>query len=165
MDLNKKAWHYAPNSVDIVYASHFLEHLSRSAAVFLVKESFKALKPNGVIRIIVPDLYQNAKNYVVALENGNKQASEELMYILDLHQEQAYGGNKSLFTRFINWYQDYPHQHKFMYDKYSLYKLLEEQGFREIKESVYGKSNYIDNITEVEYTSEGIPAIYLEALK
>ena len=52
-----------------------------------------------------------------------------------------------------------------MSNKYCLTKLLEKQGFSQIKYSQYATSNYIGNIKEVEYTSEGIAAIYVEALK
>lgn len=51
------------------------------------------------------------------------------------------------------------------YDKYSLSKLLSNHGFDQINISSYGRSMYINNIKDVECTSEGIPSIYLEAFK
>lgn len=44
------------DSVDIVFTSHFLEHLSKSDGYHFLQESFRTLKPNGLIRIAVPDL-------------------------------------------------------------------------------------------------------------
>jgi SAM-dependent methyltransferase len=43
-------------SADFVYSSHFLEHLDRETGQMLLKECMRVLKPNGVIRIGVPDL-------------------------------------------------------------------------------------------------------------
>lgn len=43
-------------SIDVVFTSHFLEHLSKTDGYRLLQESFRVLKPNGLIRIAVPDL-------------------------------------------------------------------------------------------------------------
>lgn len=43
-------------AADFVYSSHFLEHLDRVSGHRLVEECFRVLKPNGVLRIAVPDL-------------------------------------------------------------------------------------------------------------
>lgn len=59
MNLNK-SWKYSDDSVDIVYASHLFEHLSLSSARFFLTESLRVLKPGGVIRIVVRDLYERS---------------------------------------------------------------------------------------------------------
>ena len=61
MDLNKP-WGFASQTVDIVYASHLFEHLTHRAATLFLTESYRTLKPEGVVRIAVPDLYKTAKN-------------------------------------------------------------------------------------------------------
>jgi predicted SAM-dependent methyltransferase len=55
-------------SVDGVYSSHLLEHLSKSQAEGLVKEIYRALKPGGIARIVVPDLEGVARSYIDSLE-------------------------------------------------------------------------------------------------
>jgi hypothetical protein len=52
-----------------------------------------------------------------------------------------------------------------MYDLKSLHKLFDEIGFVDIKESIYGVSNYIDEIKDVEGSSESYISVYLEARK
>jgi len=47
---------FEDNSMDVVYSSHFLEHLSQEQADFVLKESQRVLKKDGIIRIVVPDL-------------------------------------------------------------------------------------------------------------
>jgi len=44
------------NSADIVYCSHFLEHLNKDDGRHFLAECFRVLKPGGLLRIAVPDL-------------------------------------------------------------------------------------------------------------
>lgn len=164
MNLNRK-WPYADGAIEVVYASHFFEHLSISKAKLLLQEAFRCLKPEGVIRLIVPDLYQVAKNYVEAIEAGERKASETLLYVMNLHQEGAYPAGDG-FRHIIGSLQRYPHQHKYMYDRFSLGDMLQAHGFRDVVSSSYGASHYLDGaVKDVEYSPEGIASIYLEAKK
>ena len=58
---------FKSNSVDVVYSSHVLEHLDKNQAPLFLQEIYKVLKPNGVVRIVVPDLEQAAKDYLDSL--------------------------------------------------------------------------------------------------
>jgi predicted SAM-dependent methyltransferase len=51
-------------SIDVVYHSHLLEHLKKEDGERLLKESFRVLKPNGILRIAVPDLEQICVAYL-----------------------------------------------------------------------------------------------------
>lgn len=51
------------NTFDVIYHSHFLEHLSKADGFILIKECYRVLKPGGIIRIATPDLEQIIKNY------------------------------------------------------------------------------------------------------
>ncbi|MBZ9729740.1 methyltransferase domain-containing protein [Salegentibacter sp. JZCK2] len=55
-------------SVSVVYHSHVLEHFSKMDGLNFMKECFRVLKPNGIIRIAVPDLETIAKEYLRNLE-------------------------------------------------------------------------------------------------
>jgi predicted SAM-dependent methyltransferase len=46
---------FEDNTFDFIYSEHFFEHLFLEEAFELLKECYRILKPNGVIRIIVPD--------------------------------------------------------------------------------------------------------------
>ena len=56
-----------------------------------------------------------------------------------------------------------PHQHKYMYDEVSITQALESSNFSDIRRCAYGTSHYIPEISDVEGTAEGVPAIYFEA--
>ena len=61
---------FPESSFDVVYHSHFLEHLTRSQAVVLMEECYRVLKPKGVIRIVVPDLEKIVRDYIHTLEKA-----------------------------------------------------------------------------------------------
>lgn len=50
---------------DVIYASHFLEHFSTDEIPVLLQEMHRVLKPNGELRLSVPDLDKICKLYVV----------------------------------------------------------------------------------------------------
>ncbi|WP_204106191.1 MULTISPECIES: TylF/MycF/NovP-related O-methyltransferase [Spirulina sp. CCY15215] len=66
-----------PNhSFQVVYHSHLLEHLPKSEAEPFLKECYRILKPNGVIRVVIPDLEQIARLYLKSLEEASKGSGE-----------------------------------------------------------------------------------------
>ena len=60
---------FSDNYFDGVYNSHVLGHFSKKQGVSFLEECFRVLKKGGVIRIVVPDLEQLAKEYLQALDN------------------------------------------------------------------------------------------------
>jgi len=83
---------------------------------------------------------------------------------MNLHKEAQYA-NESFIKRLVNEFRGYPHQHKFMYDDRSLALRLKNAGFSSIRTSVYGESEYIPEIKDVEGTKESYLSAYVEAQK
>jgi len=67
---------FADVSFDVVYHSHLLEHLSRQQAEFLLRECYRVLRPKSVLRVVVPDLEQIARTYLIALEQASSSSQE-----------------------------------------------------------------------------------------
>lgn len=44
------------NSIELIYNSHMIEHLTFKEALFMLKEFYRILKPNGNLRIITPNI-------------------------------------------------------------------------------------------------------------
>jgi len=63
---------FGENKVDVCYASHVLEHLSRDQARALLQEIKRALRPRGIIRLAVPDLEAIAREYLNVLTQAEK---------------------------------------------------------------------------------------------
>jgi len=80
----RKPLPFANGSVDFVYSSHTLEHLTRDDAERLLREVTRVLKPGGVARIVVPDLAVGVARYVADTTSGDPNAAHGLMSMLEL---------------------------------------------------------------------------------
>ena len=88
---------YDNNSFDVVYSSHFLEHLTKKQADFVLSEIIRILKPGGIVRIIVPDLQNICREYLNILsdiqDNFNKKRYEWIIIeLLDQMVRTNLGG-------------------------------------------------------------------------
>jgi predicted SAM-dependent methyltransferase len=66
----KKGIPFDDNTFDLVYHSHVMEHIPKAEAEGFIKECIRVLKPNGVLRIVIPDLERIVRNYLRLLEKG-----------------------------------------------------------------------------------------------
>jgi predicted SAM-dependent methyltransferase len=109
---------FCPDTVDYLYSSHFLEHLTKPAAVRFIQEARRVLKKRGVMRLCVPDL-----NYVVSLYAQGKK-KDFLAYFFEDENRNAYAG------------------HRFMYDYAMLESLILEAGFSKVNrcEAAHGRT-------------------------
>lgn len=226
------------DSVDVVYSSHFLEHLSEQQAIFVLSEAKKLLKENGILRIVVPNLENICREYLKVLEevetnfsshekydwitielldqlvrvnNGGKMASffknvsktkhtklanyilkrtgDELITETTVNKKRVIAidkiKNKLLYSylRFIRLLipinlrdlifvnTSIGEKHQWMYDKYSLKKIFENLGFKNINVKKFNESdiphfnNYLLDIKEDRTVYKGSSSIYMEAVK
>ncbi len=115
------------SSVDILYSSHFIEHLFRNDAINLLKESFRVLKPKGILRVSVPDL-----EYAISLySNGEKEKMLSAYFFVD--------DDDSYYAR-----------HKYMYDYSMISGILKNVGFKDVYRCDYQQGqaldlNFLDN--------------------
>jgi SAM-dependent methyltransferase len=58
-----KKFHQPSNSCASIFSCHMLEHLYPSVAVSCLKECLRVLRPEGVLRIAVPDLDRMIQEY------------------------------------------------------------------------------------------------------
>jgi predicted SAM-dependent methyltransferase len=76
---------FPEGSFDGVYHSHVVEHLPKSCVLPFLQECYRVLRPQGVLRIAVPDLEQLARTYLLALEqvaSGNQEWQANYEWIL-----------------------------------------------------------------------------------
>ncbi|TKB79785.1 MAG: methyltransferase domain-containing protein [Nitrospira sp.] len=88
-------------SVDAVYSSHTLEHLTREQGRAFLRECYRVLRKGGVIRIIVPDLQPLVEDY----QRGKVQA-DEFVERLGVLYGTGGGGLRSRLAHLIH----FPHQ-------------------------------------------------------
>lgn len=225
------------DSFDVIYSSHFLEHLSPLQAKFVLKEANRLLKKDGILRIVVPDLENLCREYLHVLENVDDERLDkqyrwitiELLdqlvrvdrggemrqifnevsksndkyladYILHrtgdelLAQKKAQINKKITLDKIKNkllyFYLEFirflipknlrnllftrtsvGEKHQWMYDRYSLGKMLEKLGFKNIQMKSYsisaisGFNDYFLDIKEDGTPYKGNGSIYIEATK
>ncbi len=66
----KKGVPFPDESFDLIYHSHVFEHIPKSQADSFIKECIRVLRPNGILRIVIPDLEQIVRNYIRLLDSG-----------------------------------------------------------------------------------------------
>ncbi|GAB3993196.1 hypothetical protein GCM10028807_27850 [Spirosoma daeguense] len=54
---------FPENHFDVVYHSQVLEHIPKEKSEDFIEECFRVLKPNGIIRVVLPDLENIVKEY------------------------------------------------------------------------------------------------------
>jgi len=71
---------FRDSTVDYIYSSHMLEHLWRDDAIFFLKECYRILKNEGIIRLCIPDWeelrnHQTFENSLFARNKSNLRLS------------------------------------------------------------------------------------------
>lgn len=143
------------NSVDAVYMGEMLEHFTQADGIKLLAECHRVLKPDGILRIRVPDNMRFWRNYLQEFDAAYAKPRAEWtekhtrwveMFFRDICVQRKFRGS-------------FGHYHKFMYDEISLIGTLERAGFRNVERRKYLESS-IPNVKAVEthedLTVEGI---------
>lgn len=141
----RKGLPFDNESVDFIYCSHLLEHLTREEGKKLSRDAHKVLKQNGVFRVVVPDLKLAAQKYV----EGD----------LDFFETQS-GPIADQFMSY-NMFHDF---HKWAYDSESLKFLLHAAGFEKDKifEREYRQGTCPD-LDKIDHKKKR--SFYIEAVK
>lgn len=80
----RKPLPFPEGSCEVVYHSHVLEHLTCSEGRRFIAECHRVLQPQGILRVVVPDLEGIARLYLQNLEgakNGNPDAANRHEWI------------------------------------------------------------------------------------
>ncbi len=112
---------YKENTANLIYSSHFIEYFNRDEVVPLLERWKKILKPNGVLRLAVPDFEIFVKLYI----SGK--------YSLESFLGPLYGKMQM---------SDNTIYHKTTYDFTSLQDLLQSIGMRKIKKYDWRKTEH-----------------------
>ena len=144
-DLTKQ-FPFKDNSIEFIYTSHFLEHLSFNELNNLLSECYRVLKPDSKISIVVP----NARLYINAYVNNDPFLS---------YQDMFEGGKVETGSSLdqINYIAYLGGDHKHMFDIESLLRILNNHGFKDSRERDFDST----------YDKEGrdFESIYAEAFK
>lgn len=218
---------FAGGYVDAIFSSCMLEHFSCDEAVAHIRECHRVLKKGGYIRIVVPDLENECKEYLKMLHLAREDGAYENRYryilieLIDQMTRKQSGGEmqkywdsetcdqeyvrertgypegadgkevKILFGTKLkrkmkliagqilknhSWYKKYQlgefmmsgEVHRWMYDEYSLRRLLETNGFIKVNRKKYNCSdiqNWAQHGLEGQEEEYKPNSLYMEGIK
>lgn len=149
----KKKLPFENDSVECIYTSHMLEHLSRKETFFFINESLRVLKKEGVLRLSVPDLQIIINDYK---QNNNADAFMEKILVAPPPIE-------TIKQKILLFFSGYRH-HQWMYDEESLFKLLKKIGFKDVFVCKAGETNIV-NPGHLNLYERSEESVYVEAIK
>lgn len=149
---------FGDSTVEIVYSSHFLEHIRRQDASRFVTQCHRVLRPGGLLRLAVPDLRKLAVAYV-GREAGRGVDADRFLEALMLNSP----ARQPLLRRVLDAVLD-RHEHLWMYDAPSLVSLCRQAGFGEPRECRYLESQ-IPEVRELDVPHRAEESTYVEALR
>jgi SAM-dependent methyltransferase len=177
---------FPADTFDVVYHSHFFEHLPRQAAKTFLAECQRVLKPGGVLRMVLPDLEAIVLMYIHAvgeLDRGSRPAALDhegaIFELFDQMVRSESSGTmqqpnpvKRAIEKLLRGGADKTGEnHRWMYDRHSLGRLLDDLGFKEIRQQSPATSSILewDEFAHLDRNSDGSPyklhSLYLEARK
>ena len=125
----------------VVYSSHFIEHLTPRDARELMRETYRVVKPGGVVRFTCPDVGYFAREYANGTDKG-------LMRIL-LGDHGYHGGPRDV--------------HRSFWDLPTIQDSLEQVGFTDITEQQH-RVGVVPDLELLE-THSSAGSLYVEARK
>jgi predicted SAM-dependent methyltransferase len=142
---------HASGTADAVYSSHMIEHLVRDDAWAFLLECHRVLRPDGRLRLVVPDLHALVHQY---LKRGN---ADNFLGQMQFETHLPAG----LLAK-LRWLMFGGRGHHWMYDARSLGGLIEEAGFVDVEMMEPGQTR-IPYPTGLDLRERQIESIYLEA--
>jgi predicted SAM-dependent methyltransferase len=97
---------FPDNSFDVIYHSQVLEHIPKEKAEYFVRECYRVLKPNGIMRVVVPDL-ENIVDEYKRLLNENMENPTDLSkanyewIMLEMYDQSVRHYSGGLMAKFI----------------------------------------------------------------
>ena len=146
-------------SVDGLYASHVLEHLSLADCRQALANSRRMLRPGGVFRLIVPDLKARARAYLEA--GDDPAAAHAFLRSTGLGRDGRGAGLRAQLRGVLG-----NSEHLWMYDLASMTAELERAGFVDIRAARIGDSGdaMFDRVEDpARFADEGMTEVAVQA--
>jgi predicted SAM-dependent methyltransferase len=120
----------ADGSCDLVYSEHVFEHFPLETGMMLMRESLRALRPGGVLRIAMPDLAHVVHKYSTSWRDQAWLDTPGL--------EHVDSACRMLNVGLREW------GHTYVYDEEDLRMRLRQSGFTDIRRCELGRSDVPD---------------------
>lgn len=148
------------NSTPGIFTEHFVEHLDYSEEIpFFLSECHRILKPDGVLRIVVPD----AGKYLNGYCQSDWELIESTRPLNSEHIDKWYGQKINTKMEMMNVVFRQGIEHKFAYDAETLCYVLEKFGFKDVKQQHF-QEGYISDLC-IDRESRQSESLYVEGRK
>jgi len=75
---------YDDNKFDLIYSSHYVEHIPKLNIDFFLRECLRILAPGGLLRLVLPDFESIAREYLRNIDTGSfKKAEFNIVEMID----------------------------------------------------------------------------------
>jgi len=138
-----------------IFTEHCLEHFDLKKLDMILKEFFRILSPQGILRIVVPDLKKYARAYMKRIEG--QQAPEALATAKDFNRVFYVGHERMVENKWIN------NGHHYIHDFESMEDALLAVGFKKVKEYDYGEGEKKELL--IDRKDRAWESLYVEASK
>lgn len=118
------------DSCELIYSSHFFEHVEYAEALKLMRECYQLLKPGGIFRISLPDFKSACAAYL-----NNDHSYFDLVDV-DLFLPEVEPGTLTLID-FINFAAYQSGEHKRLFDEEKVVLLLQKIGYSSVEVSSF----------------------------
>jgi predicted SAM-dependent methyltransferase len=119
---------------DFIFSEHMIEHIPFPAALHLLSECRRVLKPSGVIRIATPNL----RNIVSLITAHDAEKERYLDWAVETFHLPSSGYPKSPMV-VNNFFRSWGHQ--FLYEPETLQEAMAQSGFCNIVQEAPGRSS------------------------
>ncbi len=147
-DITRKPYPLNANSLEGIFTEHCLEHISFEDCEKNLQEFYRMLKPEGTLRIVVPD----GELYIDIYE---RRKIGEKIY-MPYEKEEGY---PTPMARMNGIFRN--HGHQFIYDFETFRFLLEKVGFRNIKKETFAQGRDPRLLIDVDWRAD--ESLYVEA--
>lgn len=149
----QKEWPFLSNSIDIIYSSHMIDCFGLKQKYHFFQESFRVLKPGGVIRLAGLDLAREVQIYLQS--HDSEQLLQHLSYPNPHDETLGFRLQNALFPekRYIA-----------EFDFYTYVKHLNKAGFVDVRDLPPGETT-IKHIEPVNLWQRQGESLYVEASK
>jgi predicted SAM-dependent methyltransferase len=99
--------YFKSRSIDAILAEHVWEHLTFSEASLGLKNCFKFLKPDGHLRIAVPDGYHPAPEYIEQVRpGGNGTGADDHKILFNYKILSELLGQQGFNVKLLEWFDE-----------------------------------------------------------
>jgi predicted SAM-dependent methyltransferase len=139
-------------SVELIYSSHFFEHLEYKHGMRLLRDCYRALRPGGLFRISLPDFKGSFEAYL--------RADEKHFDLINIHDAlpDIEPGTETIVDH-IN-FGVYQHgEHKCIYDEEKIIAVLKNIGYSSVEQTPFRNDIDPDEPVRLRHS------FYVEAVK